>query len=138
MVEMTESAWTVDAAGALAELAQLRGIGVALAIDDFGAGFSSLSRLHELELDAVKLDRRLLTGIPADATAGAVMRAIVDLARACGAAIIAEGVETEDQVSFLVGTGIDQAQGFLFGQPLHADQITPLLAQLLRSGPVAA
>ncbi len=112
MVEMTESAWTVDATDTLAELAGLRGAGVALAIDDFGAGFSSLSRLHELELDAVKLDRRLLAGIPADMTAVAILRAIVDLARACEATIIAEGVESEEQISFLTATGIDHAQGF--------------------------
>jgi diguanylate cyclase (GGDEF)-like protein/PAS domain S-box-containing protein len=137
MVEMTESAWNVDAAEARAELAKLKVAGVTLAIDDFGAGFSSLSRLRELELDAVKLDRRLLAGIPGDGTAVAVTRAIVELARACDAAIIAEGVESEDQITFLIAAGIDLAQGYLFGQPLRADEITPLLTRRLLSGSVA-
>ena len=134
MVELTESAWTIDAADVRVELADLRGNGVTLAIDDFGAGFSSLSRLHELELDAVKLDRRLLAGVPGDGTAVAVTRAIVDLARACDAAIIAEGVESEDQVTFLAAAGIDLAQGYLFGQPLRAGELTPLLTRRLASG----
>ncbi len=133
-VELTESAWTIDAADVRVELADLRGNGVTLAIDDFGAGFSSLSRLHELELDAVKLDRRLLAGVPGDGTAVAVTRAIVDLARACDAAIIAEGVESEDQVTFLAAAGIDLAQGYLFGQPLRAGELTPLLTRRLASG----
>ncbi|MGO9821366.1 MAG: putative bifunctional diguanylate cyclase/phosphodiesterase [Solirubrobacteraceae bacterium] len=137
MVEMTESAWNVDATAVRAELAKLQVAGVTLAIDDFGAGFSSLSRLHELELDAVKLDRRLLAGIPGDGTAVAVTRAIVELARACDAAIIAEGVESEDQITFLIAAGIDLAQGYLFGQPLRADEITPLLTRRLLSGSVA-
>jgi diguanylate cyclase (GGDEF)-like protein/PAS domain S-box-containing protein len=136
-VEMTESAWTIDAADVRAELAELRAAGVTLAIDDFGAGFSSLSRLHELELDAVKLDRRLLAGIPGDGTAVAITRAIVELARACDAAIIAEGVESEEQIAFLTAAGIEFAQGYLFGQPLRAADITPLLSRRLLSAPVA-
>lgn len=130
-VEMTESAWTVDSAEVRAELATLRATGMTLAIDDFGAGFSSLSRLHELELDAVKLDRRLLAGIPGDGTAVAITRAIVELARACDAAILAEGVESEEQITFLIAAGIEFAQGYLFGQPLRADEITPLLSRRL-------
>ena len=81
----------------LAAVADLRAAGAALAIDDFGAGFSSLSRLHKLDVDVVKLDRVLLGGIPDDATAASVLRAIIDLARVCEVAIIAEGVETDEQ-----------------------------------------
>ena len=65
MIELTESAWTVDATNTLAAVADLRAAGVALAIDDFGAGFSSLSRLHELDVDVVKLDRRCCGPSPA-------------------------------------------------------------------------
>jgi diguanylate cyclase (GGDEF)-like protein/PAS domain S-box-containing protein len=131
MIELTESAWTVGAADTSWALADLRETGVALAIDDFGAGFSSLSRLSELHVDVVKLDRALLGGIPDDQTAVAVLGAIVDLARACDAELIAEGVETEEQITWLADNRIDRVQGFLFGHPLQAHEITPLLSRRL-------
>jgi EAL domain-containing protein (putative c-di-GMP-specific phosphodiesterase class I) len=131
MIELTESAWRVGAADTSWALADLRETGVALAIDDFGAGFSSLSRLPELHVDVVKLDRALLGGIPGDQTAVAVLRAIVDLARACNAELIAEGVETEEQIAWLTDNRIDRVQGFLFGHPLQAQEITALLSRRL-------
>jgi diguanylate cyclase (GGDEF)-like protein/PAS domain S-box-containing protein len=131
MIELTESAWTVDAARTLAVMAELRAAGAVLAIDDFGAGYSSLSRLRELDFDVIKTDPRLMADVPEDHTAVAVLRAIVDLAGACQAEIISEGVESEAQVAFLNECGIGQAQGFLFGHPLRADEITPLLERRL-------
>ena len=109
MIELTESAWTVDATDTLGALAELRAMGLALALDDFGAGFSSLSRLHELDVDVIKLDRILLSAIPHDATATAVLRAIVDLARVCDATLVAEGVESEEQTEWL-STNRDRAR----------------------------
>jgi diguanylate cyclase (GGDEF)-like protein/PAS domain S-box-containing protein len=138
MVELTESAWTVDAAETLAVIADLRVGGVVLAIDDFGAGYSSLSRLRELNFDVIKLDRRLLIDVPGDPTAIAVLRAILDLVQACGASIIAQGIETEQQLDYLVSNGISQAQGFLLGQPLPADELTPVLSERLIEGRAAA
>jgi len=137
MIELTESAWTVDSAETLAVLSDLRAAGASLAIDDFGAGYSSLSRLRELDFDVIKTDRGLLRDVPRDSTAAAVLRAIVDLGRACEAAIVADGVESEEQISFLSANGIDQAQGLLFGHPLQAQQITPLLARRLPSDSAA-
>jgi diguanylate cyclase (GGDEF)-like protein/PAS domain S-box-containing protein len=131
LIELTESAWAVDAADTLAALAELRAAGTALAIDDFGAGFSSLSRLHQLDVDVVKLDRVLLGGIPDDTTAASVLRAVIDLARVGEAAIIAEGVETVAQTDWLMANGIEHAQGYLFGQPLRADELTPVLTRCL-------
>jgi diguanylate cyclase (GGDEF)-like protein/PAS domain S-box-containing protein len=133
-IELTESAWTVDSAVTLGVVADLRVGGVCLAIDDFGAGYSSLSRLRELDFDVIKLDRRLLVDVPGDPTAVAVLRAILDLVGACGADAIAQGVETEEQLQHLGANGIAQAQGFLFGRPLTADQLTPLLGEHLIDG----
>lgn len=111
VIELTESAWTVDATETLAALADLRTAGAALAIDDFGAGFSSLSRLHTLGVDVVKLDPVLLRGIPGDARAASVLRAIIDLARVGEVAIIAEGVERGEQTEWLLANQIEHAQG---------------------------
>ncbi|HEY2258479.1 MAG TPA: EAL domain-containing protein [Solirubrobacteraceae bacterium] len=137
-IELTESAWTVDSAVTLSVAADLRAGGVGLAIDEFGAGYSSLSRLRELGFDVIKLDRRLLADIPADPTAVAVLRAILDLGTACGAGVIAQGVETEDQLQHLVANGIFQAQGFLFGKPLTAERLTQLLGEHLIEGRAVA
>jgi diguanylate cyclase (GGDEF)-like protein/PAS domain S-box-containing protein len=131
VIELTESAWTVDATGTLAALADLRAAGAALAIDDFGAGFSSLSRLHTLGVDIVKLDPVLLRGIPADPRAGSVLRAIIDLARVGAVTIIAEGVERGEQTDWLLANQIEHAQGYLFGHPLRAAELTPLLVSSL-------
>jgi diguanylate cyclase (GGDEF)-like protein/PAS domain S-box-containing protein len=138
MVELTESAWTVDAAEALAVTADLRVGGICLAIDDFGAGYSSLSRLRDLDFDVIKLDRRLLVDVPTDQTAIAVLRAILDLAHACGASVVAQGIENDEQLKYLAANNIFQAQGFLLGPPLPAARLTPLLSERLVDGRIAA
>jgi diguanylate cyclase (GGDEF)-like protein/PAS domain S-box-containing protein len=131
IIELTESAWTVDAGETLAVVADLRAAGATLAIDDFGAGVSSLSRLRDLAFDVLKIDRRVLAEVPDDRAADAVLRAIVDLARACEAEIIAEGVESTGQLAVLTDIGITLAQGFLFGHPRPVHEITALLQRRL-------
>lgn len=131
MIELTESAWTFDATNTLAAVADLRAAGVALAIDDFGAGFSSLSRLHELDVDVVKLDPTLLRAVPGDTTAADFLKAIVGLLCVCGAGLVAEGVESQAQAQWLEANRIDCAQGYLFGHPLRAPELTPLLTEHL-------
>jgi diguanylate cyclase (GGDEF)-like protein/PAS domain S-box-containing protein len=131
LIELTESAWSVDAAETRSVLAELRARGAGLAIDDFGAGYSSLSRLRELDFDVIKIDRGLLTEVPFDRRAVAVLRAVVDLARACEGEIVACGVHAGEQASFLAEHGIRQAQGPLFGPPLAASELTPLLQRQL-------
>jgi EAL domain-containing protein (putative c-di-GMP-specific phosphodiesterase class I) len=130
-IELAESAWSVDAADTRAALADLRAAGAALAIDDFGAGFSSLSRLRQLDVDVIKLDRSLLNGVPGDGTAAAILRAIVDLAQVCDAVVVAEGVESEAQATWLADNRVKFAQGFLFGHPQAARELTPMLTQSL-------
>lgn len=127
LIELTESAWTVDAEETLAVVAELRGAGTTFAIDDFGAGYSSLSRLREPNFDVIKIDRALIADVPGGQTTDAVLRAIIELARACDAEIVAEGVEREDQLDFLIDSGISLMQGYLFGQPLPVAAVTELL-----------
>jgi diguanylate cyclase (GGDEF)-like protein/PAS domain S-box-containing protein len=131
MIELTESAWTVDAAETLTVIAELRAKGVRLAIDDFGAGYSSLSRLRGLRFDVIKIDRELLVDVPGDEAAIAILRAILDLAQACGASIIAEGIEHDAQLTYLTACGIGEVQGYLLGHPVPAQEVTPQLAQRL-------
>ncbi|MGI8713632.1 MAG: putative bifunctional diguanylate cyclase/phosphodiesterase [Solirubrobacteraceae bacterium] len=127
MIELTESAWTVDAADTLAVITQLRECGAVVALDDFGAGYTSLSGLRQLACDVIKVDRSLMVGVPGDATATTVARAVLELAGACEAQVVAEGVENERQVTLLRSLGVSRAQGFLFGHPLQGERLTPLL-----------
>jgi diguanylate cyclase (GGDEF)-like protein/PAS domain S-box-containing protein len=133
--ELTESAWTVDSAGTLEVIEDLRAAGFALALDDFGAGYSSLSRMLDLGFDVIKVDGRLLVDVPADPVAVRLLLAVFEVAAACGTDIVAEGVETQAQVDFLIASGITHAQGFALGSPMSAADVTPLLRRQLVPGP---
>ncbi len=140
VLELTESAWTLEADRMGPVLQQLRAFGFALALDDFGAGYSTLSRLLQLPIDVIKIDRSFLASIPADGHAAAIVTAILQLADACGCDVVAEGVETEDQLQFLSTRGCSLCQGFLLGRPVPAEQVTDLLRAKLddrRRDPVA-
>ncbi len=134
-IELTESAWTVDSAERLEVIDDLRSAGFPMALDDFGAGYSSLSRLLDLGFDVIKVDGRMLAEVPGDPTAVKLLEAIFDLAAACGTDVVAEGVETEAQLDFLLAHGIVHAQGFHLGSPMRAEEITPLLHRHLVAGP---
>ncbi|MDQ6728992.1 MAG: EAL domain-containing protein [Actinomycetota bacterium] len=138
LIELTESAWTVGAEETLAVVAELRGSGTTFAIDDFGAGYSSLSRLRERSFDVIKIDRTLIADVPDGRTTDAVLSVMVELARACDAEIIAEGVERAEQLAFLIDNGISLMQGYLFGQPLPVSEITELLQARLPAGRLTA
>ena len=102
-----------------------------MAIDDFGAGYSSLSRLRDLPVDVIKVDRAFLQGVPASRQSVAIMTAIFDLAAACGSDVVAEGVETDAQYEFLVERGCQLAQGYALGRPAPAAETTALLRERL-------
>ena len=119
-LELTESILVHDANDALARLSQLSQLGVRLAIDDFGTGYSSLAYLKRFPIDRLKIDRSFVKGVPADASDGAIVRAIVQLAQAMDMKVIAEGVETEPQRAFLLELGCDEFQGFLYAPALDA------------------
>lgn len=127
VLEITESAWSLDASRLLPVLGELRAAGFALAIDDFGAGYSSLWRLRELPVQIIKVDRAFLTGVPDEPQGSAVYSAILQLADACGCDVVAEGVEEAEQVDFLLSSGCRIAQGYHFSRPAPAAEVTALL-----------
>jgi EAL domain-containing protein (putative c-di-GMP-specific phosphodiesterase class I) len=134
-LELTESAWTVDSAETLEVIKDLGTAGFSMALDDFGAGYSSLSRLLDLGFDVIKVDGGMLRGVPGDPTSVKLLRAVFEVASACGSDIVAEGVETESQLEFLLRHGISHAQGFALGEPMPASEMTPLLRRHLVPGP---
>ncbi|KQM22274.1 putative bifunctional diguanylate cyclase/phosphodiesterase [Novosphingobium sp. Leaf2] len=125
-VELTETALMAapDEVGHC--LAALRGLGVACALDDFGTGYSSLSHIRDFAVDRVKIDRSFVNAIDTKAGA-ALVEAIVNLARANGLRLTAEGVEKPEQQAFLRRVGCHEVQGFLLSKPIPADSITQLL-----------
>jgi EAL domain-containing protein (putative c-di-GMP-specific phosphodiesterase class I) len=132
-VELTESSTLEDPVIAESRIRELHDLGLRIALDDFGSGYSSLSRLSELPVTALKIDRAFLRGVPERPDACAVVTAILQLAKALGRIAIAEGVETEAQREFLVQQGCPLAQGFLLGEPVPAAE-----AALLMTRPGAA
>jgi diguanylate cyclase (GGDEF)-like protein len=116
IVELTETGQVPNLAIAAQVLGQIRELGVRLALDDFGTGFSGLSYLLHLPIDVVKLDRSLTTAAP-DSRAAAIRNAATTLILSLGLELIAEGVETEDQVAELAGLGCRLGQGFLYSKP---------------------
>jgi diguanylate cyclase (GGDEF)-like protein len=127
VLEITESAWSLEASRLLPVLSELRAAGFALAIDDFGAGYSSLWRLRELPVQIIKVDRAFLAGVPEDRQATAVYSAILRLADACDCDVVAEGVELAEHADFLAANGCRLAQGFHFGRPVPAPEMTAVL-----------
>jgi diguanylate cyclase (GGDEF)-like protein/PAS domain S-box-containing protein len=127
-VELTESATLQDPADAEPILRELHELGLELALDDFGAGYSSLSRLRDMPVGTLKIDRAFLRAVPESREASAIVEAILDLARALGRTAVAEGVETEEQRAFLAAQGCPLVQGYLLGAPMPADEVEALLA----------
>jgi diguanylate cyclase (GGDEF)-like protein/PAS domain S-box-containing protein len=128
-VEITESAAMADPLRTDPVLTELVAAGVEIAVDDFGAGYSSLSRLRTMPVQVLKIDKTFLQAVPDDSGATAIVTAIIELARALGMEAVAEGVENEEQRAFLVDRGCPLAQGFLLGRPVPAAEIEPLLAR---------
>jgi len=102
-------------------LAELRALGIRILIDDFGTGCSSLSYLNDLPVDVLKIDKSFVHAIGEDPRHGAICRAIIQMAHSLDMQVVAEGVETAEQWEFLVASGCDLAQGYLFGRPEPLD-----------------
>ena len=113
-------------------LEALRGIGLRVSLDDFGTGYSSLSHLKGFPLDTVKIDRSFVRDLPDDRDDVAVTEAILSMANALGLRVIAEGVESPEQLDFLRERGCAEAQGYLLRPPVSADDAT----EILRSEPL--
>ena len=125
--ELTESATMEDPSESEAILRALHALGLSLALDDFGSGYSSLSRLREMPVETVKIDRAFLREVPDNEEASAFVSAILRLSGALGRTAVAEGVETEEQRRFLADEGCPLAQGFLLARPLPPEGVEELL-----------
>ena len=134
VVEITESVFIGDKGEARRQLTEMKSLGVQVAIDDFGTGFSSLSYLKHFPIDTLKIDQSFVSGIPDDAEDVALIEAIISMSRALNLDVIAEGIETEAQRSFLVGSGCRCGQGYLLGMPVPASEF----AERYLSRPISA
>ncbi len=126
-LELTESMMMHRADGVIELMNELHAMVITLSLDDFGTGFSSLSYLKRFPIDTLKIDRAFVSGIPADSGDCAIAGAIVSMAKQLGHKVIAEGVETTEQLAFLSGLGCDEIQGYLFSRPLPAKEFEALL-----------
>ena len=135
-VELTESVLMADPDRANQVLQRLHGLGVRISIDDFGTGYSSLSYLKRFPAQTVKIDRSFIRGLPGDADDVAIIEAVIAMAHSLGLAVVAEGVETDEQLSALRRLGCDEAQGYLLGRPMPAlalaAQLRPTVERLPR------
>jgi EAL domain-containing protein (putative c-di-GMP-specific phosphodiesterase class I) len=128
-LELTEGTLMDDAKATLVTLEQLRGIGVYLSIDDFGTGYSSMNYLKRFDVRALKIDRSFICGLPQDSENAAITRAIIAMAHGLKMVVVAEGVETGEQLVLLQQFGCDLVQGYYLGHPAAADIITQMLEQ---------
>ncbi|HEY7023336.1 MAG TPA: bifunctional diguanylate cyclase/phosphodiesterase [Candidatus Limnocylindrales bacterium] len=127
-LEFTESLLLRDTDLTIATLYALKALGVRLAIDDFGTGYSSLSYLRRLPIDELKIDGSFIAGVSSEPDQVAVVRSILELAETLHLKTVAEGIEGKAQLEALRGLTAQMGQGFLFAEPLEADQVTALLA----------
>ena len=145
-LELTENILMERLAQALPALNELRALGVVLSVDDFGTGYSSLQHLSTLPVDSLKIDRAFVSGLGRrdGDSESAIVRAILLLGESLGKAIVAEGIETAEQLAHLTKMGCSGGQGFYLSRPLAAEKATLLLAGMAAgrpgtraSGPVA-
>ena len=122
-LEVTESALMTDPAGAQAVLARLSALGVGLSVDDYGAGYSSLTYLKQLPVDELKIDRSFVRHMAADAADAAIVSSTIGLGHNLGLRVVAEGVEDWETWALLAGTGCDTAPGYYLARPMPADEV---------------
>ncbi|HEY2929751.1 putative bifunctional diguanylate cyclase/phosphodiesterase [Piscinibacter sp.] len=135
-IEITEHSMVEDIASNVAQLAALGERGIRVAVDDFGTGLSSLAYLKRLPINKLKIDRAFVKDLPHSSDDAAIALAIISMARSLGLTVVAEGVETEAQRSFLLAQGCECAQGFLFSRPVDPAVISELLQRHACPGPV--
>jgi EAL domain-containing protein (putative c-di-GMP-specific phosphodiesterase class I) len=137
VLEMTEGVLIDNPDETAARLAELRALGVQLALDDFGSGYSSLRYLQTLPFHKLKVDRSFVAALDQSANGGVIVQAMVALGRALGMAVVIEGVETEEQRVLLRLAGCSEMQGYLFAKPAPHEEIDRLL-QAGKPAPQAA
>jgi diguanylate cyclase (GGDEF)-like protein len=131
-IEITESVIMQDVKSTIAKLQKLHNMGVSLSIDDFGTGYSSLSYLKLFPINDLKIDRSFVFNITTDSTDAAIALSVIVLAHSMNLNVVAEGVETKEQLELLRKQGCDYVQGFLFSRPLSAEEFVPFFEPLLK------
>lgn len=134
-LEVTESVLIDEAGATMTVLDQLMTDGVLLTLDDFGTGYSSLSHLKQFPLAGLKIDAVFTNGLGRTTADAAIVKSVIDLARALGLTVVAEGVETEEQLRHLRQLGCTRAQGFLFSRPQRSEEIDEFLGRFLTPAP---
>ena len=129
-IEMTESMMLEEPDLAQTTLSQIRSMGVRLALDDFGTGFSSLSLLQQFPIQRIKIDRAFVQGIADNGNDRSLVRTIIAMAQSMGLDLVAEGVETVQQLQSLRELGCDKAQGYLISRPVPADAMRSTMGAL--------
>jgi len=129
-LEITEGSAMVDPRRSIQVLAALRELGVALSVDDYGTGHSSLAYLQRLPVDRLKIDRSLIAGLLDDEPSTAIVRSTIDLARHLGLDVVAEGVEDDATLRALARMACHSAQGYGLGRPAPADAVPALIATI--------
>jgi len=132
-MELTESMLVENIEEIIARMTELKSHGLSFSLDDFGTGYSSLAYLKRLPLDSLKIDRAFVRDILVDATSGAIAQTVISLGRAMGLSVVAEGVETEEQRSFLAALGCNAFQGYLFSRPLPPEEFEVFLQNFVES-----
>jgi EAL domain-containing protein (putative c-di-GMP-specific phosphodiesterase class I) len=128
-LEITESAVMESGSATTAQLRALKSLGIRLAIDDFGTGFSSLAHLRRFPVDVLKIDGTFVAGLGHEPQDASIAAAVISLAHALGLDTVAEGIETEEQLTILRSLGCDLGQGYLFGRPAPIEETVHLLAR---------
>ncbi len=126
-LEITESVFIDDFSRAISILSRLKALGVRVALDDFGSGYSSLSYLHSFAFDKIKIDRTFVLDLEHNQHSMAIVRAVIDLGHSLNIPVLAEGVETAAQHAMLLDRGCDEVQGYLVGRPMPIDDYAELL-----------
>ena len=126
-LEITEGMVMHDTERAVRLLGDIKQLGVRLAIDDFGTGYSSLAQLKRFPIDTLKVDRSFIRDIPGDSEDKAITEAIIAMGKSLSLTIVAEGVETQEQQTFLREHACDQMQGYYFSRPVVAAEFAKLL-----------
>lgn len=129
-LELTESLLLKDVEGTIQKMQRLRSVGVSFAVDDFGTGYSSLSYLHRLPLAQLKIDRSFIRNADKDSHGAAIVRMIAALGKTLEMSVLAEGVETADQLAFVMNEGCHYYQGYLLSKPLSPQQLDAFLASV--------
>ena len=132
--EITETAIMQEAGKHMGSLQTLRDLGCKISIDDFGTGYSSLSQLKNLPLDRIKIDRSFVRDMSLDSNDAAIVSAVISMARSLGLEVVAEGIESAEQLGMLQGLGCEFGQGYHFGRSMAAEHCVALLEQAARSG----